>query len=453
MKRYRVLLIAEAANPEWTSVPLVGWSHSQALAELTDAHLVTQVRNVEAIERAGLRQGHEFTALDSERVARPLWRFTDIVRKATGLGWTFETAVQALSYYYFEHAFWQRFGAEIEARRWDLVHRITPLSPTTPSIVATRCKAAGVPFVLGPLNGGVPWPPGFSEAQHKEGEWLHYVRDAYRLMPGYRGTLESASAIIAGSIATRSQLPESALPRTVYIPENAIDERRFDASLAHLKAPISSLARPMAGFDHAAQGPVREPLRVAFVGRLVPYKGADMLIEASAELIRTGKLVIDIIGDGPERKSLTELAARLGVSKGVRIEGWVEHRQLAPRLLESDVFGFPSVREFGGAVVLEAMALGLVPVVADYAGPAELVTESTGYRVPMGSRTALIEGTRKVLAQLANDPSGLPAMGARGRQRALDHYTWKAKAEQVLEVYRWVRGERDKPDFGMPFPD
>jgi glycosyltransferase involved in cell wall biosynthesis len=251
-------------------------------------------------------------------------------------------------------------------------------------------------------------------------------------MPGYRGTLDSASAIIAGSIATRSQLPASALPRTVYLPENAIDEQRF---------------------DRAAQGPVRNPLRVAFVGRLVPYKGADMLIEASAELIRAGKLVIDIIGDGPERQNLTELAARLGVSHGVRIEGWVEHRQLAPRLLESDVFGFPSVREFGGAVVLEAMALGLVPVVADYAGPAELVTESTGFRVPMGSRAALIEGTRKVLTQLAHDPSGLRDMGARGRQRALDHYTWKAKAAQVLEVYRWVRGERDKPDFGMPFPD
>jgi alpha-maltose-1-phosphate synthase len=431
MSRYRVLLIAEAANPEWTSVPLVGWSHARALAELTDAHMVTQVRNVAAIERAGLTQGLEFTALDSERVARPLWRFTDLVRKATGLGWTFETAVQALSYYYFEHAFWQRFGAEIEAGRWDIVHRITPLSPTTPSIVATRCKQAGVPFVLGPLNGGVPWPPGFSDAQHKEGEWLHYVRDAYRLMPGYRGTLDSASAIIAGSIATRGQLPKSALARTVYLPENAIDEQRFNSS---------------------ASGPVGSPLRIAFVGRLVPYKGADMLIEAAAELIRAGKVTIDIIGDGPERQPLSELADRLGVSHGVRIEGWVEHRLLAPRLLESDVFGFPSVREFGGAVVLEAMALGLVPVVADYAGPAELVTENTGFRVPMGSRSQLIAGVRSVLERLSNDPSGLREMGTRGRKRALDHYTWKAKASQVLEVYRWVRGERDKPDFGMPFP-
>jgi hypothetical protein len=61
-----VLLIAEAANPEWISVPLVGWSHARAIAALTDAHLVTQVRNEAAIRRAGLSDD-QFTAIDSRR--------------------------------------------------------------------------------------------------------------------------------------------------------------------------------------------------------------------------------------------------------------------------------------------------------------------------------------------------------------------------------------------------
>ena len=47
--RPRALLIAEAANPEWVSIPLEGWSHSRAIARLCDAHLVTQVRNRDAI--------------------------------------------------------------------------------------------------------------------------------------------------------------------------------------------------------------------------------------------------------------------------------------------------------------------------------------------------------------------------------------------------------------------
>jgi starch synthase len=431
MSKLRVLLIAEACNPEWTSVPLVGWSHASALRELADVHIVTQVRNQEAIERAGLREGREFTALDSEPVARPLYQATNAIRKATGLGWTFETAMQVVPYYYWEDLFWKRFGAEIEARRWDIVHRLTPLSPTTPSIAVTRVARAGVPFVWGPINGGVPWPEGFSHVQKREGEWLHYVRDAYKLMPGYRATLNHTTAILAGSQATLSQLPESTRRKTVYLPENAIDEARFGT---------------------ARSGPVSSPLRVAFVGRLVAYKGADMLIEASAELLRAGKLSLDIIGDGPEREPLKALAAQLGVSSAVKLDGWVSHKELSARLLESDVFGFPSVREFGGGVVLEAMALGLVPVVADYAGPAELVTPDTGFLVPIAPRAELIASFRKVLEGLVAEPSQLRAIGERARKRVLSSFTWPVKAQQTMEVYRWVTGQRDKPNFGMPLP-
>ena len=71
------MVVAEAANPEWASVPLVGWSHARALAEVADVHLVTQVRNREAILRAENLHADEATVFEVEDY---LWKVLVIER-------------------------------------------------------------------------------------------------------------------------------------------------------------------------------------------------------------------------------------------------------------------------------------------------------------------------------------------------------------------------------------
>ena len=160
-------------NPEWVSVPLVGWSHARALAAVTDAHLVTHARNREAIVRAGLVEGRDFTAIDTgmDGAVTRLMRLVG-VPFGSNKGWTTLAAVGTIGYYRFEQLLWQQFGPRLRAGEFDLVHRLTPVSPATPSLLARRCARAGVPFVIGPLNGGLPWPPGFNALRLKEREWL-----------------------------------------------------------------------------------------------------------------------------------------------------------------------------------------------------------------------------------------------------------------------------------------
>lgn len=435
----KVLIIAEAANPEWTSVPLLGWSHAYALAQDCDAHLLTQIRNKDAIERFGWRDGVEFTAINSEKYAAPFFKLALKLRGGDKLGWTISTAIGSLCYPYFEKLCWKHCQQALENGEYDVVHRITPVSPTAPSYMAKKLKRLGIPFIIGPLNGGVAWPPQFRDLQHKEKEWLSYIRDAYKLLPGYHSLRKNSDCIIAGSMATKEQLPKKYADKILYLPENAIDTQRF--SLKNAPGLINNAP------DYSL------PIKAVFVGRLVPYKGADMAIEAMAELAKSGRITFDIYGTGPEEDALKSLISSLGVAQQMTVHGFVPNAELQKKLVNADILVFPSIREFGGGVVLESMALGLVPVIADYAGPAELVTAECGYLIPMADRPALINSLQQQLLAICDNPDELPAK----RQACLDRierfYTWEKKSAQIQQIYHWLLGQADKPAFDKPFED
>ena len=416
-RQYRILLLAEAANPEWTSVPLIGWSLSRALAKVADVHLVTQVRNRDAIVRAGLMEGRDFSVVDNERYASPIYKLSGLLRGGIGKGWTTVTALSSLAYYSFEFDTWRQFKSRLCAREFDLVHRITPVSPTHQSILAKRLAKLRIPFVVGPMNGGVPWPKNFIDRMHAEHEWLSYFRSLYKVMPAYRSTRRDSSAIIAGSKYTLAQMPHWAAAKSVYIPENGIDLDRFCSP----RNRSTSL-----------------PLQVAFIGRLVPYKGADILVEAVADSLRSRQLELHIIGDGPQRPYLEELVSRLRIRSGIQFHGWIPHAEVHNTLRTCDIMVLPSIREFGGGAVVEAMALGVTPIVADYAGPSELVDDETGIRVPFHDRVTLTEGVRQAVGEVIHHPDMLERLGAAARRKVLAKLTWDAKALQILGVYRAV---------------
>lgn len=425
----RVLVIAEAANPDWVSVPLVGWNIATALRSVADVHIVTQIRNRAAFLSRGLIEGRDFTAIDSEAFAAPFYNLAERLRGGEGKGWTTITALQSLAYPYFEHLVWKRFGAAIKAGQYDVVHRVTPLSPTAPSSLARRCRRAGVPFLLGPLNGGLPWHPEYSRERIKEREWLSYIRKAYSFLPTIRSTYRNAAAIIAGSCHTSGELTHHQRPM-IYIPENGIDTARFGSAAEIRKR--------------------HDKLRLVFVGRLVPYKGADIALEACCELLRAGKAHFDIIGDGPDMAALKSLVAKLEIEHAVTLHGWQSHENVAGLLQTADVMVFPSVREFGGGVVLEAMACGVVPIVIAYGGPGELVTPECGFAIPIGARATITRQIETTVAAIANNEFNLDVMSPAAKERIAKLYSWQAKAAQISAVYQWLLTSRSGvPDFGF----
>lgn len=185
---------------------------------------------------------------------------------------------------------------------------------------------------------------------------------------------------------------------------------------------------------------------VAALGRLVPEKGFDILVEAFADIAGEQPDVdLLIAGEGPERPSLDVLIDRLGLRERVRLTGRLDRAGVAALLGGGEAFVLPSRHEPFGIVNLEAMAAGLPIVASAVGGVPELLGDVDGATlVPPGSPVALAEGMRTALA-----------IGGRGRSARRHHarrYSWSAVAERYLAVYEGVRSPAPAPPAAAPRP-
>lgn len=196
--------------------------------------------------------------------------------------------------------------------------------------------------------------------------------------------------------------------------------------------------------DHFSPGATKDPSMIVFVGRIVPHKGVDRLIDAIGDDQR-----LHVIGRPYDQAYLAHLRDR-AVGKHVVFEHDVPDAQLVDRYRQAAVAVLPSLAtdyrgavsehpELFGLAAAEAMACGTAAVVTDVASLPEVVSDGvTGFIVPSDDLDAL----RQRLRQLCEDPARAAQMGVAARQRVLDRFTWDRTAERCLDAYARSRGER-----------
>ena len=141
--------------------------------------------------------------------------------------------------------------------------------------------------------------------------------------------------------------------------------------------------------------------------------------------------------DGREKAARLELiGSREGEPSKVLFAGWVPQAECAGKLRSQHCLVLPSLMECGGAVVLEAMALGLPVIATAWGGPADYLDPGCGILVAPTSRDALVGGLADAMTRLARDPALRASMGHAGRQKVLREFDWEAKVDRMLEVYR-----------------
>lgn len=197
-------------------------------------------------------------------------------------------------------------------------------------------------------------------------------------------------------------------------------------------APGSGSAQTHHNLNQHGAGDV---VRVAFIGRLSPVKGVDVLLQALAMLKEDTNppITLQIMGVGDEAVNLKRQAEELGVADQVAFMGYCP--DAAARLAECDIFCLPSREDMGPLVCVEAMAQAKPIVSTLVGGIPEMVQDGkTGLLVPPGDATALA----KAIARLAQDALLRQTMGAAGRQRYENLYTQESMARSTYKVYQAI---------------
>jgi len=422
MKQLKILALAPDANPESISTSLVSYRHAEALARLHTVTLVTRSGNEPAIRRANA-PFHAIEAISHPWLDRLFaWSIRRIFKNNFH-----NRAITPLVYPYavaFEWRAWRRLRRRIAAGDFDVVLRVSPINTVLPSAIAFFLRGNSTPFVVGPINGGLPWPKGFSQADNQRAGIDHF-RGLYRFMPFARSTYRRAKAIIAGSSNTFAEFARYR-DKVFFVPENAVSP-----------SLCSETARPALP---------NQKMEFIFVGNLVPYKACDLALRGSAQFLRSGSAHFSVVGDGPERKRLEQLAKSLGIESQVAFHGMLSHADAMERLRGADVLVFPSVREFGGGVVFEALAAGAVPLVADFGGPGDIVHPEIGHKVRLTNEEDVVAQIESFLAKLMSDPSLLGRLRRQGMEYARQHLTWDAKALDTTRVLLWALQQGPKPN-------
>jgi glycosyltransferase involved in cell wall biosynthesis len=237
----------------------------------------------------------------------------------------------------------------------------------------------------------------------------------HHILPGKK----LAELLLVANERTRNALPTMNRGKVKTLVENGVDP--------DLWQPVTE-----------RRSRAEDGLKLVFMGRLVDWKRVDIAILALARLSHLPEVRLKVIGDGPERHRLEALVAAHGIKQRVHFAGWLEQAEAARMVAASDCLMLPSVFECGGAVVLEAMSIGLPVIATAWGGPLDYITPETGFLVEPVSEAALVDGFATAIECLARDPDLARRMGEAGRRRVLKHFTWPSKIDEILMHYRDV---------------
>jgi len=297
----------------------------------------------------------------------------------------------------------------------DIVHQPYPVTPKRPSMIYD----VGAPVVIGPMNGGMTFPNGFRYMEsNAEKYFVSLIRLLSELVNVFIPGKKKAAALVVANKRTKAALPVGCSSNIFLLSENGVDLTLWD--MENYRNVVVKKD------DHL----------FVFMGRLVDWKNIDVLLEALALVVRKVEVRLVLLGDGQERSRLASLVTKLGLDKYLQFMGFLPQHECSGWLKQATALLLPSLYECGGAVVLEAMAMGKPVIATNWGGPADYVTEKTGILIAPESKLQMIDDFAAAMIHLIENPELCERMGREGRKRVEKEFDWDKKIDVMEHIYQ-----------------
>lgn len=407
----KILISAYRCEPWKGSEPGVGWNWAVQMAQHHQVWVITRNGDRLACERE--LKVNPIPNLQVVGYDTPRWE-----RSVT------------FGSHHLHYVAWQ-YGVARIARQlhrkigFDLAHHVTYATYRFPTFIA----GLGIPFIWGPVGGGEKVPLRFYGELGVRGLLTEVLRGTHNVLTRFDPTV--------------SRLPHRAALTLVTSPQTA----RAVSRRGLRRAPVIF---PTIGVEHAFQvtaKPHTQFFRALYVGNLLPLKGVGMAIRAFARFKQSHPhSTFTIVGDGPERGRLEELARRLDIAESVTFLGRCARQETLSQYPYHDVLLYPSLRDSGGMACLEAMAAGLPVICLDLGGPSISVTPECGFVIAASSPQQVVRDMAGAMRRLADDPTLRLQMGGAATRRIAEKFVWERKGEAMNRFYQAVAETMDNEE-------
>lgn len=352
----KILLSAYSCEPFKGSEPAVGWNWALTLAKFKNETVVVTRKNNKHLINNYLKKNNSIKKY-LKFYYYDLPSFLTVILK-----------LKKNSYFYF--FFWQVglffFVKNLTKKfSFDYIHHVTFVGIRIPSFL----HLLKIPFIFGPISGGINIKKNLRKSFTFKEKIFEYLRDLSNFYIPYSPLInlcfKRSKKIFVADKETLKLIP------LIYKKKTSL--LLGIGSKLNKKIKINNFKKKI--------------FRICFVGRLLSIKGIIISLKTIKKLKDKHKLIFEIAGSGPLKNKIIKFISENNLKNIVKLKGNLEKKKLVKLYKNSDILLFPSLRDSGGLVILEAAMHDTISAVLNVGGPDQLVDNKTGIKISILNKT------------------------------------------------------------------